>query len=125
MSGTAGPRNTPSCRHRAVVLAACGVLALAGCAPMRWHKANGSDEATGKDAAECREDAHSRSWQEAFLNGMHVPRVVVDPIGRTIVSQPMYNESDRFLAENELMSRCMQRLGYELKRVEPDISKKP
>ena len=110
-------RRSPCVRVSRIVVLAFTALVTA-CAPLEWQKAGGSEEALKKDLDECREYARVSSWQDASINAMNVPRVVVDPAGRAFVTQNnMPGESDRFLVESDLTRACMERHGYELKPV--------
>ena len=104
----------------------CAALAMAltACAPLAWQKAGVSEDELKKTIDECREYARVASWQDANINAMNVPRVIVDPAGRAFVTQNNASgESDRFLVESDLTRACMERQGYTLKPVKPGKAK--
>jgi hypothetical protein len=93
-------------------------LALAGCTPMQWQKADVSAEQFQADEQECRQrawrEASVRAWQyqsmlgpvfarDASGRGFYVlPHTAVDPYGR------------QMLEEQRLAQFCMEAKGYQL-----------
>ncbi len=92
--------------------AALAIALLAqGCAQMQWTK-DGADAATvARDQNECRVQALRRAPPP--VAGMGSPDARTGP-GRPVVMAPA-SSNERFVAEHEEMSRCMQQRGYALK----------
>jgi hypothetical protein len=86
------------------------LLAVAACgAPARWEKPGVSPEGTVADITDCRRAAS----QEVFLYFYGLPPPLW-PYRRSWLNWQMYEESQRFYAENRLTAFCMRNKGYEL-----------
>ena len=84
------------------------LLTVAACSePARWEKAGVTAEMTSTDAVECRRSAA----QESFLYQSGLPP---PPGAYRRGHWQMYQDADRFYAENRLTAFCMRSKGYEL-----------
>ena len=104
------------------LLVVCLVLAVAGCAPVEWVKADATPEQLAEDSKQCQDIA----WRETQLRGSRYygqigPMAYSDSLsGRFLVwpwgpfSDPY---GDRYLEESRLANHCMRARGYELKNV--------
>lgn len=85
---------------------------LSGCATLEWHKEGTTAEARDRDFAACAAQAQTGTQHLALLPP---PQVVVDAQGRVIAVQTARQDSERFLAEQDLLRSCMQARGYTLR----------
>jgi hypothetical protein len=93
-------------------LAVAAALLLAGCATLEWHRDGGTAESRDRDLAACSAKAQAEAWRFDLLPP---PQVAVDAQGRVIAVQPPRQDSQRFLAEQDLLRACMQQRGYALR----------
>lgn len=94
------------------------VLALAGCAELRWDKPGADEAAVLKDLETCRGEARLRMARSTVLAPpVTVTVPVPGPDGRTVqhatvVSQP--SSASLAIEEQEIADRCMRDKGYHL-----------
>jgi hypothetical protein len=92
------------------------ILALAGCAPLEWHKSGAAEEQIAADRDHCAAGARSEAFRQQAPMRNPVPQVVVDPQGRAIAVKPASSDNERFALEQDLLRKCMHDLGYELQQ---------
>jgi hypothetical protein len=94
------------------ILAIAAALLLPGCATLEWHKDGAATETRDRDLAACAAKARAETPR---FEGLPPPQVTVDAQGRAIAVQPPRRDSERFLAEQELLRACMREQGYTLR----------
>lgn len=107
----AGCYSNSNMKH-ARTLAIAATLLLPGCATLEWHKDGAAAETRDRDLAACSAKAQSEAWR---FDNLQPPQVAVDAQGRVIAVQPPRRDSQRFLAEQDLLRACMQERGYALR----------
>ncbi len=87
---------------------------LAGaCADLRWTKAGADDAAVSRDLDECRATGLTRG-APAGGAGVTPPDQPVERGATPVGARPAASANERFIAEHEVVSACMQRRGYRL-----------
>jgi len=97
---------------RTLHVAAAGLALLSGCASLEWHKDGTAAETRDRDFNACAAKAQADTRRLSLLPP---PQVVVDTQGRVIAVQPPRQDSERFIAEQDLLRTCMQARGYTLR----------
>ncbi len=87
-------------------------LLISGCATLEWHKDGATAEIRDRDLASCLAKAQAEARR---FDNPPPPQVAVDAQGRVIAVQPPRQDSQRFLAEQDLLRSCMQERGYRLR----------
>jgi hypothetical protein len=87
-------------------------LLLPGCTTLEWHKDGATAETRDRDFTACAAKAQADT---RHLTLLPPPQVVVDAQGRVIPVQPPRQDSERFIAEQDLLRACMQARGYALR----------
>ncbi len=98
-------------KHSLTWIAAAALL-LPGCAALEWHKDGAAAETRDRDLATCTAKAQAEAWR---FDRLPPPQVTVDAQGRVIAVQPPRQDSQRFLAEQDLLRACMRERGYTLR----------
>jgi len=96
------------------------LLAAGGCADMQWRKPGVDDAQTARALDDCRRAAREQSFHELNARVLAQPYGTgVDRRGRATLAPPLAAEGDRAIFEQDLLSTCMRREGYELAPVQP------
>jgi hypothetical protein len=91
------------------------ILAITGCAEMRWSKTGVDSARLEEDLAQCRGEARLQAAREATPRVPGSPRVVaMDSMGRPVAAPPMARATDPLLLEQDLTGACMRGKGYAL-----------
>jgi hypothetical protein len=94
-------------------------LALTGCAPMQWVKADADSAQADADLKNCQDQAwREANWHSLYYFGAVGPMVYNDSLGRRFLVWPYGPFADpfgeRFMEESRLSNFCMRAKGYEL-----------
>lgn len=92
------------------------MLALTGCANLRWQKDGADPVATDKVLAQCEQQAMLGARRAA--SSMPIPTVVGGPGGISTVMTPSMGRTPDLITQQSLLSECMRAKGYQLVREE-------
>jgi hypothetical protein len=95
--------------------AVVAVLAMGGCAEVRWSKPGVEPAKLEEDLAQCRGEARLQASRESVPRSPGSPQAIrMDAAGRPIVAPPASRGTDTLVLEQDLTSSCMRGKGYEL-----------